>query len=239
MSETQDCVQNPKGEDRASDGGAPIKAHQCGSNKRGRKGLCRANKLSGAKRCRLHGGAPGSGRPITTGRRSVLHGRLREAMEAADEDERLEDPRRTVAQIQAAVSRLSELVEENETPEYRRTLLALWEQRNRGDEDEQAATEAQITDMLERGAKETDALREFASTADRMHTGVLGTWKVRLSAREVVNSKHLQAMFAQGIDAIGRECEKSEQPALGRKLTEVLMRLWMPEQTEEPRAIEG
>lgn len=47
--------------------GKPLEPWMCGARRRGTNQFCRAPKVKGAKRCRIHGGAKGSGRPIEHG----------------------------------------------------------------------------------------------------------------------------------------------------------------------------
>jgi hypothetical protein len=195
------------------DNGRPI----CGAKTRSGK-PCASDPVRGKRRCRMHGGT-NPGRPITHGRYSKAATRMAAATEVAAADTRLADLGRTLAQLQGTADRMAELVDQDDCPEFRDLALKLL---NDGNVDG-------LREHLEAGARETEALMNFGALADKIHQGAVRAWGVKLAATQVINARDLQAMFAQGIDAIQRECIKAEQEQLGQKLVDVLMRLWMPE----------
>ena len=100
---------------------------RCGAKTR-QGGKCTNPPVTGKTRCRMHGGARGSGRPIIHGRYSqAMKGTLRDAFHASLSDPSLLDARQTIAGMDALAKAQAERVEDGDGPTFRSRAIELLE----------------------------------------------------------------------------------------------------------------
>ena len=161
-------------------------------------------------RCRLHGGSQKvAGRPITTGAGvRFLRGRLGDIERQAKTDAATADLQAPVAALMAVVSRVGEMVDERDTPEFRKRALALFgtvqAAVSSGNAPGMIAALEELGQLLEKGASEADALDQFSDVALKLHNAVAGTWRIDLAKRNAFNSRHVVGLFAEFVRIVTR-----------------------------------
>lgn len=191
---------------RASGNPTPVR-RLCGANLRKKPGkTCGQLALSGKGRCKLHGGARGSGRPIEHGRYSkVLRGVLGERYRESLANPKLMSLREPVAMQDALVQRCADRLAELDTPHFRERALELFRLMSKPDEDGGGfAARALLGEWLEQGAAEDRALRDLADENGRLHEQVVEVWKIRLHKAQVVNAQDVRGLFAWFFDMVMR-----------------------------------
>lgn len=194
----------------------------CGARRnKGKPGRC-ANwqNLGPSGRCRLHGGAPGTGGPIRHGRYSKVLGRLADAYEESRADATLSDLREPISLLDVAVKRAAKRAAEAETAEFRKQALELWRAIvgagvDWGEAEQPAKA---LGALLTSGVAEDQAFEQLVRTADRLAHRVEQWWQVRLAKRQVVNAKDLTAIFARLVDEIRQNVP---EPHAGRVIDRV------------------
>jgi hypothetical protein len=178
---------------------------------------CRLPVVPGRRVCRLHGGL--GGRPPTTGRYSKGLGRFREAYQEARQDPALLDLRETLALMDVVVQRAVERIEENDTPEFRKRALNLFEEaRAAGDAETTAALLGQLGALLKRGASEDKALDRLADTAERLARRQEKAWGIKLDAATALNARDLMAVLARFADIVLEEVPKDAAARVIRRI---------------------
>jgi len=185
------------------DGGMQV----CGAGLRKRPDNFRCGQSVGLHelrgRCRLHGGSKSVvGRPVTTGTGiRFLRGRLGDIEEQAKNDLAVSDMQGPVAALIAVASRVGELVDERDSPYFRKTALEMFAAVQDAVASGRATAMVSALDglgkYLEKGAAEADALDQFAEVSLKLHTAIASTWRIDLAKGNAFNKRHMEAMFAE------------------------------------------
>ncbi len=161
-------------------------------------------------RCRLHGGSKNvSGRPITTGVGvRFLKGRLGDIERQAKTDAATADLQAPVAALMAVASRVGEMVDERDTPEFRRRALAVFGTVQSavasGNAPGMIAALDELGMLLEQGASEADALEQFGDVAIKLHNSMTATWRIDLAKKNAFNTRHMVGLFAEFVRIVTR-----------------------------------
>ena len=144
---------------------------RCGAKLKGGEGHCARPASAGMSRCRLHGGAPGSGRPPIHGRYSELTRVLGAVWEAVNTDTNLKDLSADLALCLARERELLARLEDGDTPDFRTTatafLAAIRTAGADGDGDGMRAALAGLERHLTDGADRDGAWEEILSLSER------------------------------------------------------------------------
>lgn len=192
------------------------KPGRCGAQLRKKPGqYCGRRPARGRSRCKLHGGAKGSGHPIQHGRRSKYIGHLlAEGYRDAIGSPRLLNLRETVAVQDAIVQRCLARLNESDTPDFRTRALALYNRHvnpSDGDDGDDANALARLGELLEAGCTEDRALRDVAEQNARLHDQIVEAWKIKLNKAQVMNSTDLASVFAWFVDMLIRTTAASPE----------------------------
>jgi hypothetical protein len=172
----------------------PLQVDRCGAQLRSRPPgtLCQRRPTRGHARCRLHGGADGSGRPPIHGRYSRLRHVFGEAWDATVSDPDLMQLNADVALFLVRESELLDRLGEGDTPEFRAVALSLFRDLSTairsGDEAAAAGGMNALRRHLERGANRDGAWAELRENTER---------------RASIVDRASRAAVARGISAAG------------------------------------
>ena len=162
--------------------------------------------VEGARVCRMHGA--GGGRPVTHGRYSKALGKLAANYEASLNDRSLFDLREPVAALDGVTQRLMAMVDEHDSPEWRRNVRAKYkavrEALAAG-----APSAAQLMDelgeLIDRGAAEGSNLEALGSNLDKLARRIEGAWGVHLQKTQVMNKAELVGLLAKFLSIVRDE----------------------------------
>ena len=162
--------------------------------------------VEGARVCRMHGA--GGGRPVTHGRYSKALGKLAANYEASLNDRSLFDLREPVAALDGVTQRLMAMVDEHDSPEWRRNVRAkckaVREALSAG-----APSAAQLMEelgeLIDRGAAEGSNLEALGSNLDKLARRIEGAWGVHLQKTQVMNKAELVGLLAKFLSIVRDE----------------------------------
>lgn len=183
---------------------------------------CGQPKVEGYEVCRYHGAR--GGRPIVHGRYSTKLGRLREAFEAAVEDEQgLMDLRQTMALLDVAVQQAAERLGDKDTPDFRARAITLFERaRDATDPDEARRFLTELGALLKRGGDEDRALERLSVAAERLATRQEKAWGIKLSAAQAVNARDLMLIMSRIVDVVVEEAPENATRIIERLDSEIV-----------------
>lgn len=181
--------------------GRPVRWRQCCKWRRGRVGRerCCGRAAAGKDCCRLHGGAPGSGRPPVHGRYSQALGALREVYHRHLDADTASDPTDELAVMRTGLERLASRAAGGDSPTFRAGVLELFTRASDAlrAEDVPGFREAfsQLGDTIRAGKAVDDAFREVFELADRTADRATQFRRVRVAELRVYTEAHIVALL--------------------------------------------
>lgn len=188
---------------------------RCNSRKRKRPETdrCMIAPVKGSLRCRLHGGTVPKG-PANINWKTGKQSRYQTILgldELAEGDISMLDMRRPVRVTEEVLSRLAERMRDNDTPAFReeaaKRLAAL-----RATIEDEDATPTKVANALrkveewvDRGRRQDAALRDIATTSDKLSSQIKRAWDVRTSASLSLGKRELEDVFAMVITIVREE----------------------------------
>ena len=162
--------------------------------------------LEGARVCRMHGA--GGGRPVTHGRYSKALGKLAANYEASLNDRSLFDLREPVAALDGVTKRLMAMVDEHDSPEWRRNVRAKYKavrEALAAGAPSAAQLMEELGELIDRGAAEGSNLEALGSNLDKLARRIEGAWGVHLQKTQVMNKAELVGLLAKFLSIVRDE----------------------------------
>jgi hypothetical protein len=163
---------------------------------------CKKWAVTGKKVCMSHGGAAGAGglSSIKTGRYSKALGKLAAGYESSLNDRQLFDLREPIAALDGVTKRLMNLVEEHDSPEWRRSVASKYKQVREalanGDEHATRLLE-ELGELINKGAAEASNLEALGSNLDKLARRIEGAWSIHLAKTQVMNKGEIVGLLAK------------------------------------------
>jgi len=163
---------------------------------------CHGQPVEGKDLCRMHGGAMGSGgnHALKHGRYSKALGKLAAGYESSLNDRQLFDLREPIAALDGVTKRLMNLVEEHDSPEWRRSVSAKYKQVREalanGDEHATRLLE-ELGELINKGAAEASNLEALGSNLDKLARRIEGAWSIHLAKTQVMNKGEIVGLLAK------------------------------------------
>lgn len=168
---------------------------------------CKRTVVPGRRVCRYHGGL--GGRPPIHGRYATCLGHFREAYQASRNDPSLTDLRETMALLDVVVQKNAERAAEHDTPKFRQEAVEKWEMARYAQDDvERDLLMDDLGEFLKEGVKGDEALKELASSAERLAKRQERSWDIKLSAANAINARDLVTVLARFADIVLEEAPK-------------------------------
>lgn len=192
----------------------------CGAQLRnkGKQVRCSQRALAPNGRCRIHGGAVGSGRPPVHGRWTQASGRFAEAYQRAKEDPGLVDLRRPLALLDLQVEEALRLAADGDCPSFRararEAFLAVEGAAAAGDPVAMQEGIANLGEVLEEGAKQSEVQRHLVDITERFSKRLEKAWDIRLARGNAVNARDLVSILGRIVDAI----QQAAPPDVARRV---------------------
>ena len=162
--------------------------------------------LEGARVCRMHGA--GGGRPVTHGRYSKALGKLAANYEASLNDRSLFDLREPIAALDGVTQRLMAMVDEHDSPEWRRNVRAKYKavrEALSAGAPSAAQLMEELGELIDRGAAEGSNLEALGSNLDKLARRIEGAWGVHLQKTQVMNKAELVGLLAKFLSIVRDE----------------------------------
>jgi len=178
----------------------------CAKSKQAQR-RCKRSVVPGRRVCRYHGGL--GGRPPIHGRYSTVLGHFREAYQAARSDPSLMDLRETMALLDIVVQKNAERAAQSDTPDFRKEAVAKWEMARYAQDDvERDLLMDDLGEHLKVGATADEALKELATSAERLAKRQERSWDIKLSAANAINARDLVTVLARFADIVLEEAPR-------------------------------
>lgn len=178
---------------------------------------CKRTVVPGRRVCRYHGGL--GGRPPIHGRYSTVLGHFREAYQAARDDPSLTDLRETMALLDVVVQKAAERAAENDTPEFRKTAIEMWERARYAQDDvERDLLMDALGEWIKAGVKDDAALDNLAKSAERLAKRQERSWDIKLSAANAINARDMVTVLARFADIVLTEAPKDVAGRIIRRI---------------------
>ena len=209
-------------------GGRQLKRRQCCAWRIRQVGKARCTRAAAPhmRVCRMHGGAPGSGRPPIHGRYSKVLGAIRDVYHRHLDRETASDPTDELALMRATIERLVDRALKRDTADFRAAALAVFERAaeaaRTGDQAETSARFKELGDMLRAGKAVDEAMAEVFNFADRTAARATDFRRARAAEMRVWTEAHIIVLLRMIAETIREhapiDIAVSIQSALDRRL---------------------
>lgn len=158
----------------------------------------------------MHGGAAGSGgsHNLKHGRYSKSLGKLASVYEASREDRNLFDLREPIAALDGVTKRMMELVDEDDSPEFRQTVKTKFDAVRRALRDGDPNSAQMLEDLgqfIDRGAAQGQNLETLATGLDKLARRIEGAWSIHLQKTQVMNKTDIVGLLAKFFSIVSQE----------------------------------
>ena len=183
--------------------------------------------IEGKDLCRMHGGAAGSGgtHRLTHGRYSKSLGKLAAGYESSLNDRNLFDLREPIAALDSVTKRLMRMVDEHDSPEWRRSVKAKYKAVREALANGDPAAAQMMDDLgtlIDQGAGEGSNLESLGSNLDKLARRIEGAWSIHLQKTQVMNKGELIGLLAKFITVVREEAGSSIAARVQDKLLAAL-----------------
>ncbi len=187
----------------------PSPKQKCRARRKNRE-PCNNPPVGGKDLCRMHGGSVGSGgmHNLRHGRYSKSLGKLAAGYESSLNDRQLFDLREPIAALDSVTKRLMAMVDEHDSPEWRRAVRAKYkavrEALAAGDPSVATMLE-ELGELIDRGAAEGSNLESLGSNLDKLARRIEGAWGIHLQKTQVMNKGELIGLLAKFVTVVRDE----------------------------------
>jgi len=197
----------------------------CGAKTRS-GGSCQKPPALGKKRCRLHGGAPGSGRPPKHGRWCKILGNLGVKLQEALNDPHLASLEPGIAVFDKRLEMISRRMQDGDVPRFRKEALALYTNARAAMASKDTADSARylnhLGDLLQRGSEFEHLWDDFLRTIERRNARVEKSLDISLKGQNAINARDLLTILGRMVDIIIAEVPTSAAKIIARIDDEIM-----------------
>ena len=189
----------------------------------------------------MHGGAAGSGgnHALKHGRYSKAFGKLAAGYESSLKDQNLFDLREPIAALDGVTKRLMSMVEDHDSPEWRREVRSKFRQAREAlaNGDPRAAQLLEeVGQLIDRGASEGSNLESLGVNLDKLARRIEGAWSIHLQKTQVMNKADIVGLLAKFVTVV-RDVGGSAIAA--RVQDQLLLQLTPPPAVLPPREVDA